>query len=84
MSNPSNPSNPSNASTVESPSQISIAAPSVPTASSSAPPAPANVVTYSYASRLVFVAPTETYDVRPLPIHLPLRQALLKANHLTD
>jgi hypothetical protein len=38
-------------------------------ASSSAPRAPADVITYSYASRMVYVAPAETYDVRPLPIY---------------
>ncbi|KAN0114195.1 hypothetical protein V8E52_006993 [Russula decolorans] len=57
-------SNPTNMLTVGSPSQISAAAPSGPAASSSAPRArvPANVITYSYASRLVYVATAETYD----------------------
>ncbi|KAF8489554.1 hypothetical protein F5888DRAFT_1621859 [Russula emetica] len=57
-------SNPSNALTVGSLSQIGAAAPSGPATSSSAPRAraPANVITYSYASRLVYVAPAETYD----------------------
>ena len=57
-------SNPSNALAVGSSSQMSAVAPSP---SSSAPRAPTNVITYSYASRLVYVALAETYDVRSLP-----------------
>jgi hypothetical protein len=43
---------------------LSPTVPPGPAASSSAP----NVITYSYASRMVYVAPGETYDVRPIYI----------------
>ncbi|KAF8489553.1 hypothetical protein F5888DRAFT_1638548 [Russula emetica] len=43
-------------------SQISAAVPPGPASSSSAPRAPPDVITYSYASRMVYVAPGETYD----------------------
>jgi hypothetical protein len=62
-------SNPSNVLAVGLSSQISAAGPSGPVASSSAPQSPTNVITYSHASRLVYVAPAETYDVRPLLIY---------------
>ena len=56
--------------------KISATVPPGPAASSSAP----NVLTYSYASRMVYVAPGETYDVRPLSIQY--RFACLRANIL--
>jgi hypothetical protein len=62
-------SDPSDALTAGSLSQFSAAVPPGPVASSSAPRVPADVITYSYASRIVYVAPAETYDVRPLPIY---------------
>jgi hypothetical protein len=62
-------SNPSNKLTVGSQSQISAAASSGPAASSSAPRARPDVITYSYASGLAYVVPAETYEVRPLPIY---------------
>ena len=68
--------------TVGSSSQISTAVPLGSVASSTVPRAPVDVVTYSYASRMVYVAPAKTYDVRPLPIYsLP---SLHRANVLTD
>lgn len=55
-------------------SQISAAAPSGPAQPGTAPrPAP-DILTYCYASRMVYVTPGDTYDVRPIPI-LPLRLA---------
>ncbi|KAF8494974.1 hypothetical protein F5888DRAFT_1714642 [Russula emetica] len=64
-------SNPSNALTVGRTSRISAVAHSGPAVSSSVPRtrAPTNVITYSYISRSVYVAPMETFHVRPLPIH---------------
>ena len=63
---------------VGSPSQIGAVAPSEPAASSSAPRAPTSVITYSYASRLVYVAPAETYDVRSrFPPHPTALQSLI-------
>ncbi|KAN0114194.1 hypothetical protein V8E52_006992 [Russula decolorans] len=53
---------PSHPFTVGSLSQISAAGPGGPAASSSTPRAPADVLTYSYASRMVYVATAETYD----------------------
>ena len=34
-----------------------------------APRASPDVITYFYASRMVYVAPADTYDVRPIPIY---------------
>lgn len=62
-------SNPSNALTTGSSSQINNAVLSGPAESSSAPRTPVDVITYSYGTRMVYVAPAPTYDVRPLPIY---------------
>ena len=64
-------SDPSNVLTVGSSSQIIAAVPPEPAASSSAPRVPPNVLTYTYASRMVYVVTGETYDVRS-PSHLAL------------
>jgi len=46
----------------ESLSQVSAAAPSVPAASGSAPRAGPDILTYSFASRMVYVTPGESHD----------------------
>lgn len=55
-------SDPSDALTVESLFQTSPGVPSEPAASSPAPRAPPDIITYSYASRMVYVVTAETYD----------------------
>ncbi|KAF8506090.1 hypothetical protein F5888DRAFT_501674 [Russula emetica] len=83
-------SNSSNALTVGRTSRISAAAHSGPVVSSSVPRtrAPTNVITYSYISRSVYVAPMETFHVRPLPIHRFARVSPSKPpiniNHLLE
>ncbi len=57
-------SNPSEPLTVGWSSQIGAAGPEA-----SAPRASPDVITYFYASRMVYVAPADTYDVRPIPIY---------------
>jgi hypothetical protein len=58
---------PSNALTFGSLSQVSATASSGAAAAGSAPRPSPDVLTYSYASRMVYVTPGDTYDVRPFP-----------------
>ena len=55
---------PSNALTVPSLSQAGTVIPSGPWASNTGPRAAPDILTYSYASRMVYVTPGESYDVR--------------------
>ena len=48
-------------------SQVSAATPSALAASGSAPHVAPDILTYCYASRMVYVTPGESYDVRPCP-----------------
>ncbi len=56
---------PSNTLTVPSTAQIGPATFSGPGTSGAGPRVPPDILTYSYASRMVYVTPGETYDVRP-------------------
>jgi hypothetical protein len=55
---------PNNTLTVPSISQTGTVAPSGPWASGTGPRVPPDILTYSYASRMVYVTPGESYDVR--------------------
>lgn len=60
---------PSNALTVPSTSQSRPVTPPGPWASGTGPRVTPDILTYSYASRMVYVTPGDTYDVRPaLPL----------------
>ena len=67
---------PSNALTLPSMPQTGTATPSGPWASGSGtgPRVSPDVLTYSYASRMVYVTPGDTYDVRPVSLLLASEQ----------